>query len=161
MLVLPLAGYAQQAVLSVTPKDIKDVPHRLWAKSLTFTDTLTRHPDKGRTIEIRKTTYYRLETKGLGGLAYCSANVIDTLQTAIQTVDAGATVQIDGVTGNRFEILPTLGPIVISEIHADPEATILGDANGDGVRDASDDEFVELLIIVRRACLHEFRKYFL
>lgn len=35
--------------------------------------------------------------------------------------------------------------VVISEIHADPEATILGDANGDGTRSASDDEFVELL----------------
>lgn len=35
--------------------------------------------------------------------------------------------------------------VLISEIHADPEATILGDANGDGVRDASDDEFVEIL----------------
>ena len=36
-----------------------------------------------------------------------------------------------------------LPPLVINEIHADPDAT-LGDANGDGTRSASDDEFVEL-----------------
>ena len=34
--------------------------------------------------------------------------------------------------------------MVINEIHADPDAT-LGDANGDGVVSASDDEFVELV----------------
>lgn len=35
-------------------------------------------------------------------------------------------------------------PVLISEIHADPEGTLLGDANGDGVRSATADEFVEL-----------------
>ena len=35
--------------------------------------------------------------------------------------------------------------VVISEIHADPDSSIAGDANGDGTRDAEDDEFVELL----------------
>lgn len=38
--------------------------------------------------------------------------------------------------------LPTL---LIHEIHADPDGTLAGDANGDGVRDATDDEFVELV----------------
>ncbi len=38
------------------------------------------------------------------------------------------------------------GPaVVISEIHADPADGKLGDANGDDVRNAFDDEFVELL----------------
>lgn len=34
---------------------------------------------------------------------------------------------------------------VINEIHADPSAGIEGDANGDGTRDATGDEFVELV----------------
>jgi predicted extracellular nuclease len=37
------------------------------------------------------------------------------------------------------------GAWVINEIHADPDGTIAGDANGDGVRDGSADEFVELV----------------
>jgi len=35
--------------------------------------------------------------------------------------------------------------LLISEIHADPADALAGDANGDGVRDATDDEFIELL----------------
>jgi len=35
--------------------------------------------------------------------------------------------------------------VLISEIHADPAGDLTGDANGDGVRDAGDDEFIELL----------------
>ena len=34
---------------------------------------------------------------------------------------------------------------VINEIHADPASDLSGDANGDGVRDATQDEFVELV----------------
>jgi hypothetical protein len=34
---------------------------------------------------------------------------------------------------------------VINEIHADPAGDLSGDANGDGVRDATQDEFVELV----------------
>ncbi|MHC4317684.1 MAG: lamin tail domain-containing protein [Planctomycetota bacterium] len=34
--------------------------------------------------------------------------------------------------------------MVINEIHADPASGLAGDANGDGVRDSSDDEFVEI-----------------
>ncbi|MHC4828493.1 MAG: lamin tail domain-containing protein, partial [Planctomycetota bacterium] len=34
--------------------------------------------------------------------------------------------------------------MVINEIHADPAPDLPGDANGDGVRDSSDDEFVEI-----------------
>ena len=37
------------------------------------------------------------------------------------------------------------GPAVISEIHADPDGSLAGDANGDGVRSATGDEFVEIL----------------
>jgi len=34
---------------------------------------------------------------------------------------------------------------VINEIHADPDGSIAGDANGDGIRDGSQDEFVEIV----------------
>jgi flagellar hook-associated protein 3 FlgL len=53
-------------------------------------------------------------------------DVIDTLQTAIRTVDALATVQIDGVTGYRFEILPSLGPITITDLTGATTAADLG-----------------------------------
>ena len=36
-------------------------------------------------------------------------------------------------------------PLVINELHADPDASIAGDANGDGTRDGSEDEFIELV----------------
>jgi len=36
-------------------------------------------------------------------------------------------------------------PIVINEIHADPASDLSGDANGDGIRDGSDDEFIEIV----------------
>lgn len=35
--------------------------------------------------------------------------------------------------------------IVLNEIHADPAADLPGDANGDGTRDSTDDEFIELV----------------
>jgi len=35
--------------------------------------------------------------------------------------------------------------LVINEIHADPAGSIAGDANGDGTRDATQDEFVEIV----------------
>ncbi|WP_168205274.1 lamin tail domain-containing protein [Bythopirellula goksoeyrii] len=41
--------------------------------------------------------------------------------------------------------LQSRGSIVINEIHADPAADLSGDANGDGVRSATHDEFIELL----------------
>lgn len=36
-------------------------------------------------------------------------------------------------------------PVVINEIHADPATDISGDANNDGTRDSTDDEFVEIV----------------
>ncbi len=38
---------------------------------------------------------------------------------------------------------PSLGDFVINEILADPASGLAGDANGDGIRDAYDDEFIE------------------
>ncbi|MBI4822045.1 MAG: lamin tail domain-containing protein [Deltaproteobacteria bacterium] len=39
---------------------------------------------------------------------------------------------------------PQPGDLVVNEILSDPAATIAGDANADGTRDSSDDEFVEI-----------------
>ncbi len=48
-----------------------------------------------------------------------------------------------GLTGS-YQAGQAAGGWVINEIHADPDGSIAGDANGDGVRDANADEFVEL-----------------
>jgi predicted extracellular nuclease len=49
-------------------------------------------------------------------------------------------------TGQSFGgVEPPSIELVINEIHADPASDISGDANGDGLRDSSDDEFVELV----------------
>jgi len=40
---------------------------------------------------------------------------------------------------------PTTPTITINEIHADPDATIAGDANGDGTRNSGQDEFIEFV----------------
>ncbi|MDX1517856.1 MAG: lamin tail domain-containing protein [Woeseiaceae bacterium] len=45
--------------------------------------------------------------------------------------------------GSQFAGCPSAW--VINEIHADPASDISGDANGDGVRDSGDDEFVEIV----------------
>ncbi|MGB5660888.1 MAG: lamin tail domain-containing protein, partial [Thermoanaerobaculia bacterium] len=50
-----------------------------------------------------------------------------------------------GTPGRANDCLTPFVPIVINEIHADPAADLAGDANGDGVRDFSDDEFVEIV----------------
>ncbi len=47
------------------------------------------------------------------------------------------------VDGTGFGGCPT--PWVINEFQADPATDITGDANGDGVRDSGDDEFVEIV----------------
>lgn len=55
------------------------------------------------------------------------------------------------VTWDQFGATPGAAPPapasdwVINEIHADPASGTAGDANGDGVRDTTDDEFVEIV----------------
>jgi len=56
-----------------------------------------------------------------------------------------ATVSLNGIytlalLDNDFDF-----PLVLNEIHADPALTLTGDANGDGSRDAKEDEFVEFI----------------
>ena len=47
------------------------------------------------------------------------------------------------IDGSSFGGCPS--PWVINEVHADPDGTIDGDANGDGVRNSSQDEFIEIV----------------
>ncbi len=47
------------------------------------------------------------------------------------------------IDGSNFDGCPSSW--VINEIHADPAAGLDGDANGDGTRDSSQDEFVEIV----------------
>ena len=70
------------------------------------------------------------------------------------TVSAADVTDLDGTADNlaedvtiSFSVIDTSATIdfVINEIHADPAADLPGDANGDGVRSFSDDEFVELV----------------
>ena len=48
--------------------------------------------------------------------------------------------------GQSFgDVAPVLPSLVINEFLADPAGDLSGDANGDGVRDATDDEFIEVV----------------
>lgn len=59
--------------------------------------------------------------------AHTVQHVIDALQTGIQSVDPGATVQIDPATGDRFEIIPSGGvTVTIDDIDGDGAAADLG-----------------------------------
>lgn len=49
------------------------------------------------------------------------------------------------ITMLAFMSKQSYGQLIINEVHADPEGTILGDANGDGVRDPDQDEFLEFV----------------
>jgi predicted extracellular nuclease len=70
------------------------------------------------------------------------------------TLSANDVTDLDGDPDNlaedvtvNFDVLDTsvIVNLVINELHADPAANLPGDANGDGVRDFSDDEFVEIV----------------
>jgi flagellin-like hook-associated protein FlgL len=58
--------------------------------------------------------------------AHTIGDVIGTLQTAIQTIDAAATVSIDPATGDRLLVNPSAGNITISDLTTDATAADLG-----------------------------------
>lgn len=58
--------------------------------------------------------------------AHTVGDIAELLQEAIQTVDAAATVSIDGVTGNRFAIAGNTMAITISDLSAPATAADLG-----------------------------------
>lgn len=81
-----------------------------------------------------------------------------TFSMAIDAVDdavpdgpqrVAITATSPGVTSGTAELQVLddgdVAPVVINEIHADPSPGDAGDANGDGLRDTSDDEFIEIV----------------
>jgi len=80
--------------------------------------------------------------------SFSSATLVNAIVPPSVTSLAGphsVTVENPGpLTSNpvTFRVLPAIG---INELLADPPDGAAGDANGDGVRDASDDEFIEVV----------------
>ncbi len=100
------------------------------------------------------TIYFSPDEKGL---KYLTVPIIDdeqvegvqTFQFAIEQVAGGeeATISLHKqftltLEDNDFDF-----PLLLNEIHADPATGIEGDANGDGIRDAKEDEFLEFVNI--------------
>jgi hypothetical protein len=63
----------------------------------------------------------------------------ETAQFALTNVTAGG-----GVDGGPFDLEIVDTEVVINEVLADPPGGAAGDANGDGTRDFSEDEFIEI-----------------
>ena len=63
------------------------------------------------------------------------------LRVAVQVSD-GVLLELSGET--VVQVTGGDAPVVLNEILADPPPDLAGDANGDGVRDNSDDEFIEI-----------------
>lgn len=66
-------------------------------------------------------------------------------QVTMEAVNDDVTPQTGTCSFSVNVVGPPASGWVINEILADPAAGLAGDANGDGVRDFSDDEFVELV----------------
>ena len=78
---------------------------------------------------------------------------IGSYQISIEVLDDDTDSDNDGVPDSDDNCPTVAGEIanngcpylgfLINEVHYDPEATLLGDANGDGTREANEDEFIE------------------
>ncbi|VXB05548.1 Endonuclease/exonuclease/phosphatase family protein [Flavobacterium sp. 9AF] len=94
-----------------------------------------------------------IETIILKTTANDSYILLNEYSLEIQLLDDDSDSDNDGVPDSLDECPTVFGEIenngcpylgfLINEILYDPEATLLGDANGDGTRDANDDEFIE------------------
>lgn len=79
------------------------------------------------------------------------AMAIDAIDDAIAdgTQTVTITAKATGFTSGTAELQVLddgdVAPVIINEILADPASGLAGDANGDGDRDSSDDEFVEIV----------------
>lgn len=81
---------------------------------------------------------------GPGALVILQADIVGSGSTALTFTDFRfneGTPSASTTDGNAS--VDNL--LVITEVHADPASGIEGDANGDGVRDSGDDEFVEIV----------------
>ncbi len=78
-------------------------------------------------------------------VATVNANGLSTGVGIGTTTITATTTDATGATISGTATLTVQVPLVINEILADPPDGLAGDANRDGVRDADDDEFVELV----------------
>ena len=58
---------------------------------------------------------------------------------------SGGTLFSPGTKADGTQFAGCPSALVINEIHADPDGSLAGDANGDGTRSSSQDEFVEIV----------------
>ena len=87
---------------------------------------------------------YRVNGTGPDGASFALANWAFSGPNALdgESTNATAATPFPLMT---FATTPPTPAVIINEIHADPDGSIAGDANGDGTRDASQDEFVEIV----------------
>ena len=74
----------------------------------------------------------------------CTVTVLASQVTDTDTNDPPDAMSTD-VSFSFTTVSLTITSVVINEFLADPAADLPGDANGDGVRDDADDEFIELV----------------
>ena len=142
---------------------VQDIDYALWgdaAEAVDKTGVGVDGPDAGGDL-----SFYAADT-GIGGqdvISGGSHSIGDSFQRVDFTEGAETQSAGNGVSGSdetsedlsvTWQLLaatPGAAPPapasnwVINEIHADPASGSAGDANGDGVRDFSDDEFVEIV----------------
>lgn len=80
---------------------------------------------------------------GTWGFTILPCGVGDTVHYRVSVEDAGAALTVSPWSGYRVRQCSLL--VKLNEVLADPPPDLDGDANRDGERDASDDEFIELL----------------
>ena len=94
-------------------------------------------------------TASRVRVDGLPiSTAFDNANQLSAELLASVTATAGAhsvTVENPGSIISNSVAFTAISAVGINEFLADPPDTIAGDANGDGTRDSSQDEFVEIM----------------
>jgi lamin tail-like protein/IPT/TIG domain-containing protein len=85
-------------------------------------------------IESNRIDAKRIEAKVPGALLQTAGNVLLTIENADFGVSNIATIKV-----------LIKDPLVINEFLADPADNVVGDANGDGTRSSSQDEFIEIV----------------
>ncbi|MBN1217989.1 MAG: lamin tail domain-containing protein, partial [Anaerolineae bacterium] len=73
----------------------------------------------------------------------CTVTILAAQVSDQDTDDPPDTMSADDTFS--FTTIAAASGWVINEIHADPAPDLTGDANGDGIRDESDDEFIEIV----------------
>lgn len=70
----------------------------------------------------------------------------DELYTfVLENISGGSNAKAGSISEFNFVILDDDVPLIFNEVHADPASGDSGDANNDGLRDAAEDEFIEVI----------------